>query len=116
MTEVRKLQYIGNQYLLNIPAEFVKYSQLQKGDYLEVNAIDKGIFGVRKIAEHTVPATEALLFSLEQEARYLSATLNGTGGEMESGKFAGMLARYSYVSAKLRRLKKKIMSRQVVKV
>jgi hypothetical protein len=48
-SELRKLQYMGNQYFLNIPRGFIKNSDWQKGDYFEVERISDNSLEIKHI-------------------------------------------------------------------
>ena len=108
MTNVRKIQYIGNQHLLNLPADFVKYAEWQKGDYLEVVPKEKNVIEVRKRAGKEAQRAEVILAALEQEAAELSAIINTAGINIDSGTYSKYSARFSHVAAKAWKLRQKI--------
>lgn len=108
MNQVRKLQYIGNQHLLNIPADLVRYFNLQKGDYLEFTPGGENNFIVRKIANNTEPRADVVLQNMKREAYMLSMTINAIGSTFSSGVFSGRLAQLTNLQARIRKLEKKL--------
>lgn len=113
MPTVRKLQHIGKQHLLNVPASFVKWSGWQKGDYLEIAELGQGNFNVRKIAENNAGRADVVLTSLEQEAAGLYAIIQAASDKMSSGEYAARFSRLHHVTAKIRKLKQKISGQSI---
>ncbi len=105
MSRIRRLQYIGKQHLINVPASLVKESQWRKGDHIELVRLGNESLGVRKLAECYIPRDNVLLASLEAEAQGLFALVCSAGPEMHPGYFSGYQARLSYITAKMRRLR-----------
>lgn len=108
MTNVRKLQYIGKQYLLNIPVDLVRSSQWQKGDYIEIAKGSERYIGVRKIAENTASKTQIEIAVLEKEAIGLSGLINTGGALMGPGDYSACLSRFSHVASRARKLRQKM--------
>lgn len=108
MANIRRLQHISNQYLLNIPAHFAKYASWQKGDYLEVIEKGKDALEIRKIATKEAPRDDVNLAALEQEASGLSALINAGGALMSPGDYSARLSRFSYVASRARKLRQKM--------
>ncbi len=108
MGAIRKLQYIGRQYLLNIPVQVVKGSQWQKGDYFELDRQGNGAFQIRKVAESSAEKSKVILAALEYEANHLTAKINIASANMSPPEFSMTLAQFSHVSAKIRKLRQRI--------
>ena len=110
MNKIRRLQYVKNQYFLNVPVEFVKFSKLQKGDYFEVMLSGDNNFVIRKAGENNTPRENVILDALRNEAHLLSMTIGAIGSTMSSGEFSGRLAQQSHIQAKIRKLENKLKS------
>jgi hypothetical protein len=108
MTKVRKLQYIGKQHLLNIPAEFVNFSHMQKGDWFAVNQKGNNALEITKVAEKDVPRTDVVLATLQADATGLFNFISAVGSQINPGEFSGRLAQLSHIQAKIRKLKLKM--------
>ncbi len=105
MSYIRRLQYIGKQHLINVPASLVKESQWRKGDHIELARLGNESLGVRKLAECYVPRDNVLLASLDAEAQGLFVLTRSAGLEMNPAHFSWYQARLSYITAKMRRLR-----------
>ena len=108
MKKVRKLQYIGNQFLINVPVDFVRGTQLQKGDYLTINQKENNMLEIVKVAEKDTPRSEVMLATLESDANSLFTFINVMGSQINPGEFSGRLAQLSHIQAKIRKLKLKM--------
>lgn len=108
MNQVRRLQYIGNQHLLNVPADLVKYFELQKGDYFEFMPGGNNNFMIRKIANNTEPRADVILQNMKAEAHMLSMTINTIGSTFGPGEFSGRLAQLTNLQARIRKLEKRL--------
>lgn len=108
MANFRKLQYIGRQYLINVPVDLVRSSGWQKGDYIKIVKSGEHTIEVRKIAENTAPKTSVEIAVLEQEAVGLSTLINVSGALMGPGDYSANLSRFSYVASRARKLRQKI--------
>jgi len=54
MADLRKLQFIGKQYCLNIPKGFVKTSGWQRGDYFAIEAKGQDTLEIKRIVEQPI--------------------------------------------------------------
>ena len=108
MNQVRKLQYMGNQFFLNVPADMAKYFNLQKGDYFELAIGGNNNFMVRKIANNTEQSEEVKLRNMKDEAYMLSMTINAIGSTFGPGEFSGRLAQLTNLQGRIRKLEKKL--------
>lgn len=107
MLKIRKLQYIGKQYLLNVPVEIIKEAKFKKGDYLEIMQGQNSNFSIRKIAENDMPRAEVSLESLKNEAVALAGGINALRSALSPAEFSFQLAQFSHIQAKIRKLEKK---------
>ncbi len=108
MSKVRRLQRIGKQWMINVPAQLVRDNAWRKGVYLEINP--SGNYGVsmNKVAEYDAPKTSVELQALEKEASSLSLMIDAMGEKLEGGEIAGRLAQLSWIKAKIWRLKRRL--------
>jgi antitoxin component of MazEF toxin-antitoxin module len=110
MNKIRKLQFMGNQHFLNIPAEFVKAFNMQQGDYMEIMQGANDNFSVRKVAGNDMPRAEVVLQALKDEAAVLAIHISTMRVKMSPGEFSGRLAQQSHLHAKIRRLERQLNS------
>ena len=108
MKDIRKLQFIGGQYLLNIPIDLVRFFQWNKGDYIELDNNNKDTFIVRKFAKNTALKSKVILSALNREIAELVFFINDKGAKDDPGKLAACHARLSHITAKEKRLRQKI--------
>lgn len=105
MAKVRRLQRIGKQFMVNVPAALVKEKNWQRGDNIAVNAQEYRSLTFRKVASQAVPRTNALLQELQQEALELFMFIHSGGVDEEGGAFSGRLGQLLYIEGKMRRLR-----------
>ena len=105
MAKVRRLQRIGKQFMVNVPAALVREKNWQKGDNIAVNSRDHYALTFRKVASHTTPRTNALLEEMQQEALELFMFVHSGGIDKEGGEFSGRLGQLLYMEGKMRRLR-----------
>ncbi len=103
MIRARKLQYIGNQYLLNIPRSFVKRSNWDKGDYFDITYMDKNTLQIRKLADKTSTRAEALWPRETEEATSIFHTLLNDGWRLGPAEFPSLLGDLSHLLGKIRK-------------
>ena len=103
MIKARKLQYIGGQYLMNIPRSFVKRSSWDKGDYFDITYMDKNTLQVSKIAHKESSRPMALMPREQQAASSLFNMLLEKGWELGPIDFASCLNDISSLLAKIRK-------------
>ena len=108
MNQIRRLQYMSNQFFLNVPVELVRYFKLQKGDYLEFTPGGNTNLIIRKVAENTLSHAEAVLQNMKDEAHMLSMTINAVGSLWEPGVFSGRMAQLTNLQGRIRKLEKKL--------
>jgi len=108
MNKVRKLQYIGGQFLINVPSTLVKENAWKKGVWLEINP--KGSYGleVKQVADGNISRTNAELEAFKREATALSAFINAGGANMSPGEYSARTCRLSHVQSQIRKLRRKL--------
>jgi len=108
MNKVRKLQYIGGQFLINVPSTLVKENAWKKGVWLEINP--KGSYGleVKQVADGNISRTSAELEAFEREATALSAFINAGGANMSPGEYSALACRLSHVQSQIRKLRMRL--------
>lgn len=105
MVKVRKLQHIGKQYMVNVPAALVKEKNWQKGDNIAIDSPQYRALTFRKTADYITPRTSALLEELQHEAFELFMFIHSGGMDKEGGAFSGRLGQLAYIEGKMRRLR-----------
>lgn len=105
MATIRRLQKMGGQYHVNVPASLAKSSRMQKGDYLEITEGNRDSFGVRKVADANASRDDVLIQQLELEAQHLFALTSSADESTDPAAFSFHQAKLSHVTGKLRRLR-----------
>ena len=100
---MRKLQYIDDQYLLNVPKRLAAKMGWHKGDYIEVAQKDRETIEIRRIATNNATRDEAMVPTAEEETRRTFAALFSHAEEMNPVDFTWQLADFSRAMGKLRK-------------
>ena len=108
MVRTRKLQFIGDQFLLNIPRQLVRRFGWKKGDYFAIASVDRSILEIRKIADSNVSKSEALLPGNQQETMRIFTQLFYNAESFGPVEFSLEVAELSKLLGKLRRHRQKI--------
>ena len=106
--KTRRLQFIGGQFLLNIPQRLVKRFHWKKGDYFNVEVTDDEVLEVWKVANWNVDRAEALLPGIHQEIIPLLNTLMLQPERLGPVEFSWALAQFSEKMAKFRRYRQAV--------
>lgn len=108
MEKVRKLQFIGGQYLLNIPKSIVRKAKWEQGDYFKVAQTDQDILKIKKVGHNYQSREQIMLPSFEQGTRQTFFELINFSDMMNPVEFAAKLSHLSKTMAKMRKHKLKI--------
>ena len=103
MEKVRKLQFIGGQYLLNIPKSTVRNAKWERGDYFEVAQADQDTLKIKKVGHGHQSREQIMLPNLELDARRTFAELCNFSEGMNPVEFS---ARLSYLTKTIARMRK----------
>lgn len=103
MEEVRKLQFIGNQFALNMPRALIQFWQWEKGDYLSITHDSTGHMTIRKIAGKNADRKNVMRSSTEMEVVSTFDQLYRNVGIMDAASFCGLLAQLSHSFSRLRK-------------
>ncbi|MBI5072138.1 hypothetical protein HZB93_04630 [Candidatus Falkowbacteria bacterium] len=105
MEKVRKLQFIGGQFLLNIPKSIVNNAKWEQGDYFRVAQIEQDTLKIKKVGYGYQSREQVMLPDLEQGARRTFAELCDFGNVMNPAEFAARLSYLTKTIAKMRKHK-----------
>ncbi len=105
MQKFRKLQYIGNQFLLNIPRSLVAKMGWQKGDYFAVSQMDNEALEILKVGAPGQVKWAAALPTLEQQALSRFAWMFENIGIMKPETFSLNISELGRQLGQLRRYK-----------
>src|SRR5207248_2200392 len=105
MAIVRRLQRMGKQFMINVPAPLVKEKNWQKSDNIAINSQENYAVTFRKVSGYTNPKTSALLEELQREAYQLFMCIHSGVLDKEGGEFSGRLGQLAYMEGKMRRLR-----------
>lgn len=111
MADIRKLQYIGKQHLINIPAHLARWSGWQDGDFIQFIPKEPGLLAIRRVGEKGADRAAVILATYKQEATALRVYLDAASDKMNGGDYAAASARLSHVLAQIRKLKRRIGTR-----
>lgn len=109
MIKTRRLQFIGGQFLLNIPKRFIRECGLKKGDYFNIAVEDKQTLSVRKVADGNLSRSEALLPGFEQEIANIDYMLRYHSETIGPAEFCWQLGALSKSYSKLRKCRQRIL-------
>jgi len=108
MIAIRKLQYIGKQYIVNVPVDFVSANNMQKGDYLAIDRLSDNVMQITKIADSKALRPNVKLEALQREASLINTLLASVGSELSSGQYAINTLRLSHIHSQIRKLQKRM--------
>lgn len=103
MVKMRKLQFIGEQFLLNIPKSVARNYGWKKGDFIAVNPKDNGVVEIRKVADQNITRDQAMLPVIKQEALEIFSILLEQSHKVDPISFTNELSQLTHLLGKIRK-------------
>jgi len=109
MEKVRKLQFIGGQYLLNVPKSIVNNAKWKQGDYFEVTQTDQDTLKIKKVGHGYQSREQVMLANLELREKLTLTELWDLSNIANPLECAARLSYLTKTIAKIRRHKIKLL-------